>query len=138
MPIDPAFREMLDALSSSAKGSHACAAGLEKIVDAQDRVEQTMRDFKETLDDVRAELKLMNELEERTDQFRREALTTAGNFVERATKALLSRPALAVYALLAYTLLSIGNVDQQIRDTLLHLVVPSAPDSKPLPPESGE
>jgi hypothetical protein len=70
--------------------------------------------------DLRDELRVQNALDERTDQFRRAT-------IERVGSVFGSKPAMAFYVLLVYTLLSIFGMDEWARALLQTAIGPSAP-----------
>lgn len=115
--MDPALREVINALQATAKGMQAQASGLELLDRSVTSNTEAILGLMKEVGDLRDELRVQNALDERTDQFRRETIKTVGGVFT-------SRPAMALYVLILYTILSIVGMDEWARELLRTITSP--------------
>lgn len=110
MPLSPEVKQIVDALSASARGQMASSAGLEKV-DAR------LKGNESAIDELRIEIRaLVEELKEqniieRTGQKIEQAKIEhahklANRVLDRIGGVMNSKPAMALYALIAYFVLN--------------------------------
>lgn len=132
MALSPEVKQIVDALSASARGQLASSAGLEKV-------DTRLKDVEDGLDDLKTEIRgLVEELKEqniieRTGQKLEQAKIEhaqklANRVLDRIGGIMNSKPAMALYAFVAYCVLNwVGISPDSIRAFIVSYLGTGAP-----------
>lgn len=117
MSLSPEVKQIVDALSASARGGLATSAGLERVDLRLKDVEDGLDDLKKEIASLVEELKVQNIIERTGQELQAKNIEHASKLVNRfgdwLGKALNSKPALAVYMLVAYICLSWAGISPE-------------------------
>jgi hypothetical protein len=124
MSLSPEVKQIVDALTASARGQMASSAGLERLDGRLKAVEDELTDVKNEVRDLVEELKIANVIERTGQEIEQKKIEHASKLVNRVGdalgRALNSKLAIAVYMLIAYVCLSwIGISPASIRAFLV-------------------
>lgn len=107
MPLSPEVKQIVDALSASARGGLATSAGLEKVDVRLQGVETQLSDLVEELKEQNIIERTGQQLQAKKIEHVEKVVGTVGNWLGRA---LSSKGAVAVYMLVLYLGLSWAGV----------------------------